>query len=73
MPINSTQEAASEAQIFLPFNALKVRKRLSPFGELLKNGTSLPAASRAGLTLADGPAALQWTQRVSGHLLARAI
>jgi hypothetical protein len=55
MPINSTQEAASEAQSFLPFNALKVRKRLSPFGELLKNGTFCRLAI-PGLTLVDVPA-----------------
>ena len=55
MPTNSTQEAASEAQSFLPFNALKVRKRLSPFGELLKNGTSCRLAI-PGLTLVDVPA-----------------
>ena len=66
MPINSTQGVASEAQIFLAFHALKVRKRLSPFDDLLKNGTSCRLASRAGLTLADGPAEPQWTNGLVG-------
>lgn len=71
MPINSTQGVASEAQIFLAFHALKVRKRLSPFDDPLKNGTSLPARipRRSDASRWSGRAAMD--QRVSRHLLAR--
>ena len=60
MPTNSTHEAASEAQSFLPFNALKVRKRLSPFGELLNEWNLLPARNpRSDAGRRSGRAAIE--------------